>query len=80
MKVLACSVDNCGHDAAHDIWVENDSREFLCEHHKYETYANEWVVFQVRGRDLMMDTAASWFYIPEPDLKLKELARKTGLS
>lgn len=81
MNVVKCSVDTCNHEASTDVWTDDDTRAFLCDHHTYVSQVEDWVVFEVSGgKTLMRDTAGSWFYIPERDEGLQALARNLGVA
>lgn len=80
MNVITCSVDGCDNEAACDVWLDDDGREFLCRWHGLESRANEWITFEVRGRTLLKDTVGTWGFLPERDERLHELAKKAGLA
>lgn len=75
MKFLKCSVDGCDRDAHLDIWPDDDTREWLCEHHAEQAHKSDWITFPVKGRTLMNDMCSGWFYLPERDENLAALAR-----
>lgn len=79
MKTVTCSVDGCGHNATTDIYPEDDSRAFLCADHFEQTNRAEWLTFTVGGRELLLDTAGTFWDLPERDEELHDLARKEGL-
>ena len=80
MKLVQCSVASCDHDATTDVWTDDDTREFLCDHHTYVSQVEDWVVFETSGgKTLMRDTAGMWFYLGERDEGLQALARNLGV-
>lgn len=80
MNLVQCSVDDCGHTATTDIWLEDDSRAWLCDHHHYVSLVEPVPTFTVGGKTLMRDTAGCWFYLPERNDVLYALAVKAGVA
>lgn len=80
MKTVTCSIDGCGHDATTDIWTDCDRRAWLCDHHHYVSLVEPVPTFTVGGRELLLDSAGSYWFIPERDEELHDLARKEGLA
>lgn len=79
MKTVSCSIDHCDRESVVDIYPEDDERAFLCTEHFEQTNRQAWLTFTVGGRELMLDTAGSYWFIPERDEELHDLARKEGL-
>lgn len=79
MRILPCSVDGCDCESAHDVWPDDDSREWLCDGHYDLLKTEEWIVFTVRGRSLMWTGWEGFFYLPERDANLHALAKNAGL-
>lgn len=78
MKAVQCSVTGCTNHGEVDIYPEGDSRAWLCTDHFAQTKWIEWTTFDIDGRLLMLDASGSWFYLPEADMELRDLARKAG--